>query len=537
MPAIDIKSMPAMSGNVYILNSNTAPANVTYGDTTQMDTTNRLRVSVQGQQWWYVPTVDKDGDLRLQEAFQGTGASSTFIQNLASVRMTSGQTYNANAKLTGSAIRASRRRHKLRPGVSMEWLGMVNWDGLQNNVVKRIGLFTNYNGIFVEANATTINTVVRRRLTDGTLVESRTPYTEWTHDKMDGTGPSGYNWHLPAVTANITAVTNTANVAISGDGNVYSVTYQLTAGEETRLTVGKKVTASGISPTGFNDTGLVTAIDTVNHRANVAYVAYPGTYSSVSSAVLTNTEFHNAHTYWFDFSGTRTARVRFGIYSDAGKVVVHQQSFGEIGTQWTNAPSMMDRKEIVNTGVPVSFLPSMTVAGSAVTIETQSEINPGFGTAQTTTPVAYDKGLNQEFALLGIGLRHGEPYQRADLQINAAQVVDVANVNSQQFPVYQYRLILNPTLSGTIPTPINVGKASQMYQYATGVTVSGGVNLYGGYFVGTANLDLKTALNFLNMGSSIDYTDSDLLVLVVKLAYGGSANGSLISTINFTEDL
>ena len=537
LPAVDIKSMPAMTGNVYILNSNSAPANVRYGDTVQMDTTDRLRVSVMGQQWWYVPAIDKDGDLRIQEAFQGTGASSTFIQNLASVRMTSGTTYNANAKLTGSAIRASRRRHKSRPGVSLEWMGIVNWDGLQTNVVKRIGMFTAYNGAFFEANATCINTVVRRRLTDGTLVEVRTPHTAWNKDNMSGTGASGYNWNLPDVIANVTSVTNTANISIPGDGNVYTVTYQLTAGEETRLTVGRKVTASGLSPTTYNDTGLITAIDTVNHRANVAYIAYPGTYSSASSARLTSTEFHQTHTYWYDMNGSRTARIRFGIMTDVGKVIVHEERLGEIGTQNISSPAMMDRKEIVNTGVPVAFLPSMTVSGSAISIETQSEINPGFGVAQKTTAVAYDKGRNDEFALMAIGIRDGEPYQRADLQLNSVQIVDIANVNSQQFPVYQYRLVLNPTLSGTIPAPVDTGKATHVWDYATGVTISGGVNLSGGYFVGTAQLDLKTALNFLNMGSNIDYTDSDKIVLAVKLAYAGSANGSLIATMNYTEDL
>jgi hypothetical protein len=69
------------------------------------------------------------------------------------------------------------------------------------------------------------------------------------------------------------------------------------------------------------------------------------------------------------------------------------------------------------------------------------------------------------------------------------------------------------------------------------VTVSGGIDLAAGYLVGTNALDLGTALNFINLGSNIDNTDADKIVIVVKLAYAGSANGSLLASINFTEDL
>jgi hypothetical protein len=535
---VSITTMPAVTiaGNVTL--DTTVPPQISYADTIQMDNNDRLRVSVIGQQWWYVPTIDKDGDLRIQEAFQGN-ATSTFIQNLASVRLTSGLTYNANARLTGSAIRASRRRHKTRPGVTNEWIGIVNWDGLQTNVVKRIGMFTSYNGIFFEANATHVNTVVRRRLTDGTLVEKRTPHTAWTLDTMNGAGPTGYNWNTSQnITANVTSVVSTANVAISGDGTVYQVTYQLPAGEETRIPVGQKVTLTGLSPTTFNDTGLVTSIDTVNHRANVAYIVYPGTYSSATNAQFTHTAFHHMHHYWFDMNGSRTGRIRFGLMTGAGKVQVHEEDLGELGTQNISAPALMDRKEIVNVGQPVNFLPSMTVGGSAITIETQADINPGFGIARTTTPVAFNKNSNvgSEFAIIGVGIRIGEPYQRADLQVNKLQLVDLGNLNPQNSGIFQWRLVLNPTITGTVTTT-NVGKATRQLTYSAGSTATGGIDLIDGYAQGTWTGDVATALNFLNMGSNIDYTDSDVVVLMVKLLVGGTDNSSVMATINYTEDL
>lgn len=536
---VSITTMPAVTiaGNVVL--DTTVPPLISYADTVQMDSNDRLRVSVIGQQWWYVPSIDKDGDLRIIEKFTGNNtATSTFIQNLASVRLTSGQYYSANVQLTGAAVRASRRRHKTRPGVTNEWSGIVNWDGLQTNVVKRIGMFTAYNGVFFEANTTHVSAVVRRRLTDGTLVEDRTPHTAWNRDPMDGTGPTGYNWTTDTITANVTSVVSTANVAVAGDGNVYQVTYQLPAGEETRIGVGQKVTLTGLTPARFNDTGLITSVDTVNHQANVAYIVYPGTYSSASGAQMTHTPFHHMHNYWFDFNGSRTGRIRFGLLTDAGKIVVHDELMGELGTQLISAPALMDRKEIVNTGTPVGFLPSLTVGGSGVTIETTADINPGFGVATTTTPVAFNKNsqVGSEFAIIGVGIRIGEPYQRADLQVNQFQMVDLGNLNPQNSGIFQWRLVLNPTTS-TTPTQSNVGKATRQLTYSAGTTVTGGITLISGYAQGTFTGDVKTALNFLNMGSNIDYTDTDVVVLAVKMLVGGTDNSSIVGVMNYTEDL
>jgi hypothetical protein len=536
---VNVVNFPVTQNVVLVGASANVPPEITFADTIQMDTTDRLRVSSQGQQWWYVPSIDKDGDLRIQEKIQGANASSTFIQNLASVRLSSGLFYSSNTQLTGTVIRASRRRHKTRPGVSQEWLGILNWDGLQTNVVKRVGLFTNYNGIFFEATGTVVNAVVRRRLTDGTLVETRTAHTAWNKDTMNGSGPSGYNWNSSQnITANVTSVVSTSNVAISGDGTVYQVVYQMTAGQESNIPVGKKVTVTGLTPTGFNDTGLITNIDTVNHRVTVAYIAYPGTYVSASNAKLTNTPFHQEHTYWWDMSGQRTARIRFGIYTDRGKICVHEYLGGEIGTQVVSAPAMMDRKEIVNTGQPVDFLPSLTIAGSAITIETSSDINPGFGVAQSNVAITLDKNadLNNEYALLGIGIRAGEPYQRADIQVQSVQMVDIGNINPQNAGIIQWRLVLNPTLSA-VPSPTDIGKATHMWDYAQGTTLTGGINLIGGYSQGSYSNDVRTALNFLNMGSNIDYTDSDIVVLAAKLIRGGTDNSRMLGTISYLEDL
>jgi hypothetical protein len=53
----------------------------------------------------------------------------------------------------------------------------------------------------------------------------------------------------------------------------------------------------------------------------------------------------------------------------------------------------------------------------------------------------------------------------------------------------------------------------------------------------TTASDIRAALNFLNLGSNIDYTDADKVVLVVKQLVGGTDNGKVVALMNFVEDL
>jgi hypothetical protein len=221
----------------------------------QMDMVDRLRVASTSQMWWYAPTVDKDGDLRYIESITGANAATNFVQNLSSINLTSG------TEASGSVIRISRRRHKLRPGISMLASFSVNWNGYvpDGNVTKRAGMFTNYNGIFFEMTSD-LAVVIRRRLTDGTLLERRVPRTSFTEDKLDGTGVTGYDLR-PVVkqTANITAFVSKSSVAISGDGTVYRVVF--TVSDPTQFFISQKGRITGVTPTLFNGTVMVTAIN------------------------------------------------------------------------------------------------------------------------------------------------------------------------------------------------------------------------------------------------------------------------------------
>jgi hypothetical protein len=532
-PNVNVTNLVTVTGNVTVNQVAGSPTLVKYsnGNNLQLDMVDRLRVASTSQMWWYAPTVDKDGDLRYIESITGANAATTFVQNLASINLTSG------TEASGSVIRISRRRHKLRPGISMLASFSINWNGYvpDGNVTKRAGMFTNFNGIFFEM-TNDLQIVIRRRLTDGTLVERRVPRTSFTEDKLDGTGATGYDLR-PVVkqTANITAHVSTTPVSIGGNGGtVYRVVF--TVSDPTQFFISQKGRITGVTPTLFNGTVMVTAISGSN--VTFVYNQDPGSFSSLSSAKFEHTNLHHQYLFGFDFTGTRVGKARFFMDSPLGRTAIHVEDFGdEISTPFMNAPAMSLRYEIFNSGAP-GRLPNLTVSSEMINIEAEAVLNPGFGTAQRSTALAINKGVRTEYALLGIGLRAGEPFQRADLQVQNIQIIDGGNVNTQNAGLYQWRLVLNPTFAGTaVPTPSDIGKCTRMWNYNNGTTITGGVTLLGGYVTSVTELDVTTALNFLNLGSNIAYDDADKLVLAIKLVTDGTSDASLLATFNFIEAL
>jgi len=505
---------------------------ISFADTVQIDQAGRLRVATPNTQWWYQASVDKDGDVRYNESFVA-GATSIFVQNLGSVNMTSGTT-----STSGQAIRASRKRHKIIPGQSHEYAGVWNWDGQQTNVVKRIGIFTQYNGYFFELSGTDMNVVVRRRLADGTTIEERVNQNAWNGDRLDGTGPSGENWNALTTTATITGWVSTTAVTPQNAIPVYNVVYGLSAGQVQNFRQGTKAIITGITPSTYNAVGLIAKTDTTTNRLTATYLFNPGVSASNASAgSMYQNGYHMQHTYWIDFMGGRTNRVRFGKQSDYGQIVLHTFRFdGLLGTAYENAPTLTERKEIYNIGTPTA-LPSFTVMGNAFNVESQVDITPNFCIARNDAGVTF-ANIGDEFPILGLAIRAGEPYQRADIQLNNIHIMDTANLNKDNnLAAISWRLVLNPSIQGTLPTPTNIGKASRQWAYTTANSVSGGQDLLGGYIVSRSTEDLNTQLNFLNMGSNIDNTDSDKIVLVVKRLTNSTADPNIVATMNFGEAL
>ena len=501
-----------------------------------------------GNQWWYTSSIDKDGDVRFQEAFAGEGQS-IYVQNFASTLMTPGSASG------GSAIRQTRRRFPLRPGVGQQWFSTWNWDGNDAGVVKRCGWNTQYNGMFFELSGGNMNVVVRRRLPDGTLNESRVSRNEFNGDKLNGSGPSGENWNLPAISAFTTTLTPTVTaVAVQNALSAYNVRYRTTTAQAaSAFIIGSKVTVQGFSPITFNGCAVVKAYDTTNSTIDLTYAFNPGTYiSGVATGSIIQNAYHGTHTYFLDVFGGRTNRVRFGKITDNGEIILHIFQFdGAFGGCFTSAPTMPVRKEIFTTQ-NVNLRPTMSLFGVAVNTEAEVELNPSFAVAHNNNYLKLDYntpagGNLQEYPLLGVGLRAGEPYQRGDIQIQSVNIIDIRNIGgSNNGGALFWRLVLNPTLSGTIPTPTNIGKASRHWEYTVadhstnGVNISAGaasqgIELLAGYAASVGTIDVRTSLNFLNLGSNVDNTDADKVVLFVRQLSPAANDAQVVANLNIIE--
>jgi lipopolysaccharide export system protein LptA len=542
--SVNVGNFPP-SQNVVIISSTSAPALVKYADSynTQLDAVGRLRVAPPTQSFWYTPSVDKDGDLRYQEAFQDN-ANSYFIQNLAQVRVTSGNTYNANTSLTGYATRVSRRRFPMRPNVSLEWFAAMNWSGAETNVTKRRGFYTQFNGIFFEVSNGDISFNVRRRLEDGTIEIKTIPRSEWNVDRMDGTNnatnPTGYNIN-PATSAQTVTITGVASKSgpVSPQNSTeayYTVVFNTSSTASLTWQLGQHVIITGLTPTTLNGHGMVKAI-TAN-TVSISYLGDPGNYSSGTGTIYSD-GMYTSYSWWIDFDGSRTNRIRFGIQGASGPQVCHIEDFTSLlGTRWSNAPALPDRMEMFNTG-SVAFNPAMFAGSSAINTEAELQLNPGFGTAYSNIPIPFaTANTTVEKAILGVGLRYGEPYQRADLQVQGIDIIDAGNQDKNNTAAtFRWRLLLNPTILTNDATPVNVGKASQIWDYPANTTYSGGIELLSGMFSSEVSSDIRTALNFLNMGSNVNNTSADKVVLVARQVAAGSSAGSLWGVINFIEAL
>lgn len=141
---------------------------------------------------------------------EATGGTVTYdnVKSLVSLNVT---TSNGS-----SAIRTSNKYHFYWPGVSTTLLATIGLSdtGVANNT-RQWGLFDENNGMFFEVVGTTVNVVLRSKVS-GAVVETRIPQSDWNSDNLDGTGLSG-------VTLNVSKL------------NVYWIDFQWLGGGRVRF--------------------------------------------------------------------------------------------------------------------------------------------------------------------------------------------------------------------------------------------------------------------------------------------------------------
>ena len=151
-------------------------------DTVQHTSHNRRKVSTyEITDFATFPFTKNDNDF--DEQITGT-ASATHQPYLGMVQLSVGGT-------TGDQIiRQTRRVQRYLPGRASEASFSVILNGVSAGIRTRVGVFDALNGVYFEHDGTDYYCVIRRN-TAGGVVEERIARTDWSDDKMDGTGPSG----------------------------------------------------------------------------------------------------------------------------------------------------------------------------------------------------------------------------------------------------------------------------------------------------------------------------------------------------------
>ncbi len=158
----------------------TGTANVALGGT-NLDAFGRLRVSN--------PVTLFDSQNRYIDGEQFSSITAT-SGNVVYVANESSFNLNVSAASGSSVIRQSKTVQAYQPGKSLLTMNTFAMATLKANLRQRVGYFTEGNGIYFEANGTSLFLVIRSSTT-GVVVEERIAQASWNGDTLNGAGPSG----------------------------------------------------------------------------------------------------------------------------------------------------------------------------------------------------------------------------------------------------------------------------------------------------------------------------------------------------------
>jgi hypothetical protein len=119
----------------------------------------------------------------------GTGSTVGIITAESSVISTIGTDSNS------SIITESKRVFSYQPGKSLQVFQTFVLNPPKENLVQRVGYASSENGVMLEINDFNIN-IIKRTAISGVGVTITIPQSEWNQDRLDGTGPSGYELDL-----------------------------------------------------------------------------------------------------------------------------------------------------------------------------------------------------------------------------------------------------------------------------------------------------------------------------------------------------
>lgn len=147
------------------------------------DAFNRIRTSAPMTQFDYQNQYNA-GDIIWSSKVAGTGAY-THQPNSSTVLLSTGGTASG-----AYVYRQTRQYLRYTSGKSLLVIATTNFKNPVLNVRKRCGYFDNLNGIFLQEVNGQVS-IVLRSTSSGITVDKVIPQNQWSHDKMDGYGPSG----------------------------------------------------------------------------------------------------------------------------------------------------------------------------------------------------------------------------------------------------------------------------------------------------------------------------------------------------------
>jgi hypothetical protein len=194
LPVNIVGNLAGITGNVTVVDgggSITVDGNVTATITggnvattitgTNLDAFGRLRVSN--------PVTLFDSQNRYIDGEQFSSITAT-SGNVVYVANESSFNLNVSAASGSSVIRQSKTVQAYQPGKSLLTMNTFAMATLKANLRQRVGYFTEGNGIYFEANGTSLSLVIRSSTT-GVVVEERIAQASWNGDTLNGAGPSG----------------------------------------------------------------------------------------------------------------------------------------------------------------------------------------------------------------------------------------------------------------------------------------------------------------------------------------------------------
>lgn len=122
-----------------------------------------------------------------ESAFSGTGLITNLL-NESTVSLSTG-----NNLINSGVTRQTRSYHRYQPGKSQLLFTTFVFDGgIIDGLLRRVGYFDQNDGLFFELDGSNASVVLRSSTSGVPDDTNRINRNDWT-DKLDGTGPSGYN--------------------------------------------------------------------------------------------------------------------------------------------------------------------------------------------------------------------------------------------------------------------------------------------------------------------------------------------------------